>query len=95
MASNPLFIIPDFFVSFPNELRFEGNGKIPLGRQGRPFSLPSQRNFTISFKPKVAIAKFIGKMQKKVWYFKGIFSRHFDDFGGSFEHNYEHRHYDI
>ena len=29
------------------------------------FSLPSQRNFPISFKPKVAIAKFIGKMQKK------------------------------
>ena len=31
MASNPLFIIPDFFLSFPNELsygylRFEGNG---------------------------------------------------------------------
>ena len=34
MASNPLFIIPDFFLLFPNELsygylRFEGNGKIP------------------------------------------------------------------
>jgi len=29
------------------------------------FFLPSQRNFPISFKPKVAIAKFIGKMQKK------------------------------
>ena len=32
---------------------------------GKLFSLPSQRNFPISFKPKVAIAKFIGKMQKK------------------------------
>jgi hypothetical protein len=37
MASNPLFIIPDFFLHFPNELcygylRFEGNVKIPLGR---------------------------------------------------------------
>ena len=31
----------------------------------RTFSVPSQRNFPISFKPKVAIAKFIGKMQKK------------------------------
>ena len=30
------------------------------------FSLPSQRNFPISFKPKVAIAKFIGKMQKSL-----------------------------
>ena len=33
MASNPLFLIPDFFLHFPNELchgylRFEGNGKI-------------------------------------------------------------------
>ena len=38
MASNPLFIIPDFVLHFPNELsygylRFEGNGKIPLERQ--------------------------------------------------------------
>ena len=37
MASNPLFIIPDFFGLFPNELgygylRFEGNGKIPVGK---------------------------------------------------------------
>ena len=37
MASNPLFTIPDFFLHFPNELcygylRFEGNGKIPLGK---------------------------------------------------------------
>ena len=40
MASNPLFIIPDFFLHFPNELsygylRFEGNGEIPMGRQGK------------------------------------------------------------
>ena len=28
-------------------------------------TLPSQRNFPISFKPKVAIAKFVWKMQKK------------------------------
>ena len=32
MASNPLFLIPDLFWHFPNELsygylRFEGNGK--------------------------------------------------------------------
>ena len=37
MASNPLFIMPDFFLHFPNDLsygylRFEGNGKIPLGK---------------------------------------------------------------
>ena len=37
LASNPLFIIPGFFLHFSLELdygylRFEGNGKIPLGR---------------------------------------------------------------
>ena len=35
---------------------------------GKFFSLPSQSSFPISFKPKVAMAKFIGKMQKKIWY---------------------------
>ena len=44
MASDPLFIIPDFFLHFPNKLcygylSFEGNGKNPLGRQGK--TLPS------------------------------------------------------
>ena len=43
MASNPLFIIPDFFLQVPNELthgylRFEGNGKISLGRYGESFA---------------------------------------------------------
>ena len=51
--------IPGFSLHFPNELcygylRFEGNG--------------NQRNFPISFKPKVAIAKFVWKMQIKTWY---------------------------
>ena len=37
MVSNPLFTMPDSFLYFPNELcygylRFEGDGKIPLGR---------------------------------------------------------------
>ena len=37
MVTNLLFIITDFFFHFPNDLcygylRFEGNGKIPLGR---------------------------------------------------------------
>ena len=44
MASNPLLIIPDFFLHFSNELwygylRFEGNGKIPLGRYGKRSAL--------------------------------------------------------
>ena len=33
------------------------------------FSPPIQRNFTISFKLKVAIAEFFWKMQRKTWYF--------------------------
>ena len=37
-------------------------------QQGRPFALPSQRNFPISFKPKEAIAEFFWKMQRKTWY---------------------------
>ena len=43
MASNPLFIIPDFFLHFPNELcygyrSFERNGELPLGRLGKKFA---------------------------------------------------------
>ena len=40
LASNPLFILPGFSLHFPLELSygylwFKGNGKIPLGRQGK------------------------------------------------------------
>ena len=42
--------------------------KTKLNQQGRPFSLTSQRNFPISFKPKVAITEFFWKMQRKTWY---------------------------
>ena len=39
-------------------------------------SLPSQRNFPISFKPKVAIAEFFWKMQKKSGIMKsGLYAR--------------------
>ena len=91
-ASKPLFIIPDFFLHFPNELCYGylwrkwensfwkvGKKVCPVGclclvllnwdsQHGRPFSLPSKRNFPISFKPKVAIAEFFWKMQRKTWY---------------------------
>ena len=40
------------------------------------FSQPSQRKFPISFKATVAIAKFIWKMQKKVWYYEKWVGRH-------------------
>ena len=71
MASNPLFIIPDFFLHFPNELcygylRFEGNGKIPLGRQGK--KVCPVGCLTLVLLPKVAIAEFFWKMQRKTWY---------------------------
>ena len=37
--------------------------------EGRQKGLPCWLSqFSISFKPKVDIAKFIGKMQKQVWY---------------------------
>ena len=42
---------------------------LPFSLLFPPFSLPSQRNFPISFKPKVAIANFFWKMQRKTWYF--------------------------
>ena len=43
MVSNPLFIIPDFFLHFPSELcygylSFERNGELPLGRFGKKFA---------------------------------------------------------
>ena len=38
-----------------------------LNWDSQPFSLSPQRNFPISFKPKVAIAEFFWKMQKKTW----------------------------
>ena len=81
MASIPkMEYVPGFSLHFPKELsygyvRFKGKvcpiGYLSLAKLnwdsqlGKLFSLPSQRNFPISFKPKVAIAKFIGKMQKK------------------------------
>ena len=37
---------------------------------------PVCRKWENSFKPKVAIAKFIGKMQKKVWYYEKWVGRH-------------------
>jgi hypothetical protein len=67
LASNPKNGIPGFSLNFPKELsygylRFEE--KNWDSQQGRPFSLSSQRNFPITFKPKVAIAKFVLKIHK-------------------------------
>ena len=68
---HPTFHNTRLFLHFPNELcdgylRFEGTKlRQPTGQT---FSLPSQRNFPISFKPKVAIAEFFWKMQRKTWY---------------------------
>ena len=55
------------FLSFYNVKK--PNQKLNWDSQlGRTFSLPSQRNFPISFKPKVAIAEFFWKMQRQTWY---------------------------
>ena len=92
MASIPkMEYVPGFSLHFPKELsygyvRFKGKvcpiGYLSLAKLnwdsqlGKLFSLPSQRNFPISFKPKVAIAKFIGKMQRKIWYYENRVGRH-------------------
>ena len=47
----------------------------PVGCLSLAFFLPSQRNFPIPFKPKVAIANFIGKILKKKY---GIMKRGLD-----------------
>ena len=68
MASNPLFIIPDFFCIFPMNFAMATLGLKEMGRflwEGREKGLPCW----LSQFRKVAIAKFIGKMQKK----SGIF----------------------
>ena len=55
MASNPLFIIcTRFSFYFPNELCYG--------------YLRFEGIFPISFKPKVTIAEFFWKMQRKTWY---------------------------
>ena len=64
MASTPKMEYQVFFAfSKRNQLWLHWDSQ-----QGRFFSLPSQRNFPISFKPKVAIAEFFWKMQRKTWY---------------------------
>ena len=62
MASNPLFITPDFFCIFPMNFAMATLGLKEMGKflwKGREKVCP------VSFKLKVDIAKFIGKMQKK------------------------------
>ena len=68
MASNPLFIIPDFFLHFHNELcygylGFEDNGHLPKGIF--PFQLQTKGSH---------IFKFAMKMQNK----SGIMKSGFD-----------------
>ena len=43
---------------------------------GQTFFLSSHRNFHISFQPKIAIEKFVWKMQKQVWYYKKWVGHH-------------------
>ena len=71
MVSNPLFIIPAFYCIFPMNFATATLGLKKMGKflmEGRETNLHSQRDFPISFKPKVAIAEFFWKMQRKAWY---------------------------
>ena len=66
MASKPVFIIPDFFCIFPMNFAMATLGLREMGKffwEGREKGLPSW--LSQFSKPKVAMAKFIGKMQKK------------------------------
>ena len=78
MASNPLFIIPDLFLQFPNELCYgylglEGNGKIPLGRQGKKFCWLSKFSFRSNLRqPQL---RLFGKCKKQ----SGIMKSGLDD----------------
>ena len=92
MASNPKMEYRVFLFIFQKNsamatLGLKEMGKFLLeGREkgllnwdsqlGKLFSLPSQRNVPISFKPKVAIAKFVWKMQKQFWYYEKWVGRH-------------------
>ena len=83
MASNPLFILSDFFCILPMNFAIDTLGLKDMGKfiwegrdkswpsklsqfsfaklrqpTGQNFFLLSQRNFPISFKPKVAITEF-------------------------------------
>ena len=59
MASNPKME----YQVFPSLAKLNWDNQL-----GKLFSLPSQRSFPISFKPKLAIARLLWKMQEKTWY---------------------------
>ena len=72
MASNPLFIIPDFFI-FQTDfamatLRLKEMGKFLWeGREKRLPCLPKEI-FPLPSNLRIAIAEFFWKMQRKTWY---------------------------
>ena len=75
MASTPKMEYQLFLCIFQNKSAMATLGLKEMGKflwEGKAKSLPcwlsqlSFANFPIFFKPKVAIAKFIGKMQKKI-----------------------------
>jgi hypothetical protein len=72
MASNPKMEYQVFLCIFQKNSAMATLGLKKMGK----FLWESQRIFSISFKPKVAIAKFIGKIQKKVWYYEKWVGRH-------------------
>ena len=75
MASNPLFIIPDFFFCiFQMNFAMATLGLKEMGKfiwEGREKSLPSWLSQFSFAKSKVAIAlSLLGKYKKKVWYYE-------------------------
>ena len=65
MASNPLFTIPDFFCNFPMNFAMAALGLKEMGNllwEVCPVGCLS----LVLLKPKVVIAKFIGKRQKSL-----------------------------
>ena len=79
MTSNPKMEYHVFLCIFQKNSDIATLGLKEMGKflsEGRKKGLPFQGNFPISFKPKVAIAKLVWKMQKKVWYCEKWVGRH-------------------
>ena len=70
MASNPLFIIPDFFLHFPNELcygylRSEGNGKFSFAKLRQPTGQTFFSIYPKEFSPFPSNLSSFGKCKEK------------------------------
>ena len=84
MASTLKMEYQVFFCIFQKNSAMAALGLKEMGKflwEGREKGLPCwlsqfSQTIPISFKPKVAIAKFVWKMQKKIWYYEKWGGRH-------------------